>query len=771
MNLDVSRAREKLSHTLQAALAAAREHGAALAAVNIEETSAWEAAGERLVPRLDAAVLRDAALLVGEPRLPELLAGCTAAVAEAESRRDDLMDAILDPPELATTADRRAVIDERLGDLRSRLKELRSRPGMLQLLDAAAKGQRLKEEQQRAIRLHDELQSAIASLEAEGTRLAAVTARHHRAKRDLHSVDDEATAIRDRFLTAARRLVVDRLMQPSGPHHGHPEVVRACDAAIVGRSKRTVLSMLYESWVRPHGSTLLEFEQRHAGTVSGFETVSYPASVDILCREAAVSVDAYRTAASRIVGFSSPEPVTDWWSALVPGVPCPADSVFESLGLAPLPPPPVKVIEGWHASDAASDKLAAAWASIKQDPPSEDDSGFLSEATEGAFMSDLHAGETEVLMALPKAPPLNQNTNASNVHLSSDEYQSIFDDVHGAGSDAEVFTAAQGNPFEQRRVEAPPSRPGVDFGDIAKPTFAVGSRVGRCIVKGLVGKGGMGEVYRARLEGEHGFSRSVVLKRLALERDGDQSVLTSFVREAEIAARIAHPNVVQIFDLQSHGGEPFIMMEFLEGLPLQKLATRAHRGGLHIPPDILARCALDSARGLHAAHSMRSDDGALVGLVHRDVSPDNLFLCQNGFTKLLDFGIARRSDLTTMTGKNELKGKIPFMSPEQILGDPLDARSDLFSLGSSLYWLLTGERAFVGDNEMTTLYAVVNKPYRPMDETRPDAVPLIGIIDALLEKSRDDRPSSALEVVSLLNRVAVASNEEAAAFLQRVEEL
>jgi serine/threonine protein kinase len=111
------------------------------------------------------------------------------------------------------------------------------------------------------------------------------------------------------------------------------------------------------------------------------------------------------------------------------------------------------------------------------------------------------------------------------------------------------------------------------------------------------------------------------------------------------------------------------------------------------------------------------------------------------------------------------------MSPEQILGDPLDARSDLFSLGSSLYWLLTGARAFVGDNDMTTLYAVVNKPYRPMDATRPDAVPLIGIIDALLEKSRDDRPSSALEVVSMLNRVAVASNEAAAAFLQQVEEL
>ena len=646
---------------------------------------------------------------------------------------------------------------------------------MLQVVDAAAKGQRLKEDQQRALRLHDELQTAIASLEVEGTRLAAITARHHRAKRDLHSVEDEATAIRDRFLMAARRLVVDRLMQPTGSHLGHPDAVRASAAAVVGQAKRTILSMLYESWVRPHGAALLEFEQRHAGTVSGFETVSYPSSVDLLCRDAAVAVDAYRSAAVRIVGFSAADGVADWWDALVPGVPRPDDAVFTSLGLAPLPPPPVKVETSWHSSDAASDKLAAAWASIRQDdgPVDHDNSGYLSEAADGAFMSDFQAGETEVLMALPKAPSINQHTNASNVSLSSAEYQSIFEDVHGGPQgEAEVFTASShGNPFEARRVETAPSRPGVDFGDIAKPTFAVGSRVGRCVVKGLVGKGGMGEVYRARLEGEHGFSRAVVLKRLAIERDGDQSVLTSFVREAEIAARIAHPNVVQIFDLQSHGGEPFIMMEFLEGLPLQKLATRARRGGIHIPPDILARCALDSARGLQAAHSMRSDDGALVGLVHRDVSPDNLFLCQNGFTKLLDFGIARRSDLTTMTGKNELKGKIPFMSPEQILGDPLDARSDLFSLGSSLYWLLTGERAFLGDNEMTTLYAVVNKAYRPMVEVRPDARALIDVVDALLQKSRDDRPASALEVVHLLNRCDVASNEEAAAFLQRVEEL
>ena len=790
MNLDVSRARESLTQNLQSALAAAKEHGAALAAIAVDETGAWESVGERLLPRLDPDVLRDVAILVGEPRLPDLLNASARAVAEAIGRRDDLRDAVLDAAEFEELSTRRQAIDDRVGEMRSRLKELRGRTGMLHLIDAASKGQRLKDDQLRAVRVHDELLSAIASLEPEGTRLAAIAARHHRARRDLHSIEDEAAAIADRFLASARRLMLDRLMLPTGPHHGHPEVERASRTAVLAVAKRTVLAMLYESWVRPNGVKLLEFDQRHSGPISGFEIVTYLSSVELLCREAAVAVSDYRAAVTHIVAVKVEHPVNDWWQLLVPGVPRPTDSAFTDLGLTPLPPPSL-LAPTWHASDAASDKLAAAWASVQgeahsQGSVSNDDDGGAALASDNAFLdatiaaegalmeSDLHASDTEVFVQLPKAPSLvrfaDAQTNASTVGLTSAEYQSIFDDVYVGGEQgADVFTGQ--NPFEHRRVEPAPHRPGLDVKDLTISTFAPGSRVGRCVIKCLVGKGGMGEVYRAQLEGEHGFSRAVVLKRLSIERDGDHGVLAAFVREAEIAARIAHPNVVQIFDLQSHGGEPFIMMEFLDGLPLNKMATRARRAELVIPPAILARCALDSARGLHAAHSMRSDDGVLVGLVHRDVSPDNLFLCHNGFTKLLDFGIARRSDLTTMTGKNELKGKIPFMSPEQILGEPLDARSDLFSLGSSLYWLLTGEKAFTGENEMATLYAVVNKPHRPMLELRADAGVLTELVESLLQKSRDDRPSSALEVVKRLERCAPATNEEAAAFLQQVEEL
>jgi len=765
---DAQRAKDLVGTTLQAALAAAREHAAALAAVAIDETAAWESAAEALVPRLEGALLRDVGATVGEPRLADIVDAHDAAIAAAQTRRDDLLDEVLDPGEFEAVAERRKSIEARLLDARARLKELRSRPGMLQLIDVARKGARLKDDQVRAMRAFEELQAGVAALEAESSRLAAITARHHRARRDLANANDDLRAITDRFLLDARRVVVARLMQPGGPRPPHADVARAVLVAEAAAARRTVLTVLYESWVRPHGVTLMGLEGEQTQGMIGFEAISYAQRAGLACRDAAAAVDAYRQRAALVAAHTTPvAPVGDWWATLVPDVPRPDDSIFTALGLTP----PARAAAASRAPSmpaggSASDKLAAAWAAIRgDDARSGDDEG-------GAVMEgDLSPGETEVLLALPRAPALHA-TNA-NVSLTSAEYQDIIGDV-GSGSDLDVFTMAPaaapapapGDPFAVRATG-----PATVTGELPRPTFSPGSRVGRCVVSGLIGKGGMGEVYRARLEGELGFSRQVVLKRLALEHVEDESLLTSFVREAEVAARIAHPNVVQIFDLQRHGGEPFIIMEYLEGLSLQKLASRAWRAGMGLDAEVLTRCALDAARGLHAAHTMRGDDGALVGLVHRDVSPDNLFLCQSGFTKLLDFGIARRSDLKTMTGKNELKGKIPYMSPEQILGDPLDARSDLFSLGSSLYYLLTGSRPFVGDNDVTTLYAVVNKAHRPLSEIRPDAAALIEVVESLLQKQPDDRPASALEVVEQLSRADVASAEEAAAFLRQIEEL
>jgi hypothetical protein len=767
---DLQQARDLVTTTLQAALAAAREHAAALAAVAIDETAGWEAAAEAVVPRLDRDLLRKVGATVGEPRLVDLVDSHDAAIAAAQARRDDLRDEILEQPEFEAVGERRKAIEARLLDARARIKELRARTGMLPLIEAARKGARLKDDHVRAVRAYDELQAGVTALEAEASRLAAITARHHRARRDLANADDDIRAITDRFLLDARRVVVAKLMEAGGPRPAHADVARAVLVAEAAAARRTVLTVLYESWVRPHGVALMGFEAEQTQGMMGFEAMSFAQRAMLACRDAGAAVDAYRQRAALVATHSPPSaPVADWWSTLVPDVPRPDDAIFLSLGLTPLTRrqgTSSPSSSGLSASAAsASDKLAAAWAAIRGHDGGEaiDDAGAVMEG-------DLSPGDTEVLLALPRAPAL-QATNA-NVSLSSAEYQDIVGDV-GGGSDLDVFTAAPASapspPVNPFAVKASP--PVTVTGELPRPTFSPGSRVGRCLVSGLIGKGGMGEVYRARLEGELGFSRQVVLKRLAVEHVEDESLLASFVREAEVAARIAHPNVVQIFDLQRHGAEPFIIMEYLEGLSLQKLASRAWRAGMGLDADVLTRCALDAARGLHAAHTMRGDDGTLVGLVHRDVSPDNLFLCTSGFTKLLDFGIARRSDLKTMTGKNELKGKIPYMSPEQILGEPLDARSDLFSLGSSLYYLLTGKRPFVGDNDVTTLYAVVNKAHRPLNEVRPDAAGLVEVVEALLQKQPDDRPASALEVVERLARAEAASAEEAAAFLRQIEEL
>jgi hypothetical protein len=760
---DLQRAKEAVTATLQAALAAAREHSAALAAIAIDETAAWEAAAEALVPRIDRALLREVGTIVGEPRLADIVDAHDQAVAAATARRDELRDEILDPSEFEAVAERRKSVEARLLDARARVKELRARPGMLQLLEAARKGARLKDDQARAIRACEELHAGVAALEAEASRLAAITARHHRARRDLANADDDIRGITDRFLLDARRVVVAKLMQPGGPRPAHADVARAVRVAEAAAARRTVLAVLYESWVRPHGVALMGLEAEPTHDMVGFEAISFAQRAGMVCRDAGAAVDAYRQRAAHIGAFATPTtPVGDWWATLVPDVPRPEDSVFLGLGLTP--PGRTTTSSGpalSSASASASDKLAAAWAAIRGDGAGDGDAGAMIEG-------DLSPGETEVLLALPRAPAL-QATNA-NVSLTSAEYQDIVGDV-GLENDFDVFTVAPSSTAGANPFAVKASAPVPVTSDLPRPTFSPGSRVGRCVVSGLIGKGGMGEVYRARLEGELGFSRQVVLKRLAIEHLEDDGLLTSFVREAEVAARIAHPNVVQIFDLQRHGGEPFIIMEYLEGLSLQKLASRAWRAGLGLDADVLTRCALDAARGLHAAHTMRGDDGALVGLVHRDVSPDNLFLCTSGFTKLLDFGIARRSDLKTMTGKNELKGKIPYMSPEQILGDPLDARSDLFSLGSSLYYLLTGQRPFSGDTDVTTLYAVVNKAHRPLREVRPDAAALVEVVEGLLQKQPDDRPDSALEVVKRLEGAEAASAEEAASFLRQIEEL
>ena len=276
--------------------------------------------------------------------------------------------------------------------------------------------------------------------------------------------------------------------------------------------------------------------------------------------------------------------------------------------------------------------------------------------------------------------------------------------------------------------------------------------LGRYKLLHSLGKGGMAEVFLAVQDGPAGFSKQVVVKRSDPELAKNPRFVEMFLREAKIAARLNHTNVVQVFELGQQGETYFIAMEHIDGISLQKAARRAWSIGESIPMEVIVKCVADAARGLHYAHSLKYPDGRDGGLVHRDISPDNLMVTRDGVTKVLDFGIAKMEvdevDAVTQTG--ELKGKIPFMPPEQLKGDPLDGRADLWSLGVTLYWLLTGTRPFVG-NEIQTLQAILHDaPISPRAVNPLVPIPLDRLTMRLLEKDRTRRYASGQEVADAL---------------------
>jgi serine/threonine protein kinase len=278
------------------------------------------------------------------------------------------------------------------------------------------------------------------------------------------------------------------------------------------------------------------------------------------------------------------------------------------------------------------------------------------------------------------------------------------------------------------------------------PAIPLG-RLGRYVLEKPLGRGGMAEVFLARQEGPSGFSKRVVLKRIHRSLLGDDRYVQMFLREARIAARLNHTNLVQVFELGEQDDEYFLAMEHIDGLTLQKAARRAWGAGESVPMEVALRAVADAARGLHYAHTLRDDDDNDISLIHRDISPDNLMLTRDGVTKVLDFGVAKTRDGDAMTTDGELKGKIPFMSPEQIRTEPLDGRSDLWSLGVTLYWLLTGERPFPAHNEIASLHAIVHaEPRAPRDLNPLIPLPLQSLVLQLLTKDRSRRITTGAEL-------------------------
>lgn len=281
--------------------------------------------------------------------------------------------------------------------------------------------------------------------------------------------------------------------------------------------------------------------------------------------------------------------------------------------------------------------------------------------------------------------------------------------------------------------------------------------------------GGMADVYLA-----HGADpgRLVVVKVMRPQHRGVREIVDMFCEEARVMRRLVHRNVVQVLDDGVEDGCPWIAMEYLDGDHLGTLIRAA--GRMHHPPSptLAAWVGLEVSRGLAYVHGLTSPEGQAMGLVHRDISPQNIFLCYTGEVKLLDFGIAKAIDRDEATRTGVLKGKIAYLSPEQVRHQPLDGRSDLFSLGIVLWELLAGRRLFRASNEYDTMRRICEQPAPALDELRPDAPKtLVDILGHLLQRAAEDRYQTADALAHALDAFLedqAATEDELARFAQTV---
>ncbi|MBA2320142.1 MAG: PhnD/SsuA/transferrin family substrate-binding protein [Deltaproteobacteria bacterium] len=262
---------------------------------------------------------------------------------------------------------------------------------------------------------------------------------------------------------------------------------------------------------------------------------------------------------------------------------------------------------------------------------------------------------------------------------------------------------------------------------MAKANPAGSGRIGRYALVDRLAIGGMAEVFLAREV--DGLDRLVVVKRMLPALAEDAEFVSMFLREAQIVARISHPNVVQILERGEADGLPFFAMEYVPGVSLKELVKAARLKSGLLPLGLVVHILAQACAGAHAAHELRLPTGEPVGLVHRDLTPHNLMVDDQAHVKLLDFGIAKDTAVDGATRTGVLRGKISYLSPEQALQLPLDRRTDVFALGVCAYELITLDRPFTMQSEAQTLQRIVDGRFRPLGDLRPD-VPL-GLADVV----------------------------------------
>jgi serine/threonine protein kinase len=262
------------------------------------------------------------------------------------------------------------------------------------------------------------------------------------------------------------------------------------------------------------------------------------------------------------------------------------------------------------------------------------------------------------------------------------------------------------------------------------------ARLGKYQLLRRVATGGMAEIYVARADGLAGFEKLVVLKRILPQHAESEEFIRMFLTEARLAATLHHPNIVQVYDIGEDAGTYFFTMEWVQGQDLRKLVRAARKAERPLPLEHIVHIVAGVAAGLEHAHARTDADGRPLGIVHRDVSPSNVIVTYDGAVKLVDFGIAKAASAQAATVAGTLKGKIPYMSPEQCRGEGVDNRSDVFSIGTLIWELTTGLRLFSGDNEIAVLNRVARGDVPPPSTVRPDYPP--GLEEVVMRALQSD---------------------------------
>ncbi|MAQ19657.1 MAG: hypothetical protein CMN30_33250 [Sandaracinus sp.] len=287
-------------------------------------------------------------------------------------------------------------------------------------------------------------------------------------------------------------------------------------------------------------------------------------------------------------------------------------------------------------------------------------------------------------------------------------------------------------------------------------------------------RGGMGRVEIAVRRGEGSFERLYAVKRLHSSHRTDPSYRTMFMDEARIAGAIQHSNVVGVLDVGEDERGPFLVMEYVDGVPLSKVVRHHAQRDELLPIQLCAAIGAQAAAGLQAAHSIRERSGEPMGIVHRDLTPQNVLVGYDGAVRVTDFGVAKAAGRMTRTATGVLKGKFGYMSPEQLRYEEIDPRSDLFSLGVVLYELLACRRLYGAEDNQSAARMILNDPPPDLDDVRRDAPPeLVALLFELLAKDRAHRPTSAGDVArrlkSVVDRLRVEEGPiELAEYMQRV---